>query len=326
MGNALSQMFPPNASLTEANLPSQTGKVFIVTGGASGIGLALSTILYHSGGKVYIAGRSRPNFDAAVTQIKTSPPPTTSSPVGSLHYLPLQLDDLSTIKESVALFTSQETKLDVLWNNAGVSLPPAGSKSAQGYELMLAVNCLGPLLFTKLLHPALRVASKESNVPFSTRIVWTASQIIELSSPTGGFTMRDVNPQTREQDQQKNYCISKLGNWFLASELAFTVRKDGILSLAINPGAAKTNLLRDHRVMYYAAWFLLHDAKQGAYTELYAGLSQELGEEHEGGYVIPWGRVHTNMRADLLDAVKEGGSGMARYFSEWCERKIEGYL
>ena len=59
MGVTFSQFFPPTPTLTEANLPSQKGKVFIVTGGASGVGFELCSILYQKGGKVYLAGRSR---------------------------------------------------------------------------------------------------------------------------------------------------------------------------------------------------------------------------------------------------------------------------
>ncbi|KAF7196804.1 Short-chain dehydrogenase/reductase sthC [Pseudocercospora fuligena] len=61
MGASYSQFFPPPPTLTESNLPSQSGKVFIVTGGAAGVGYELSKILYHAGGKVYIAGRSEKN-------------------------------------------------------------------------------------------------------------------------------------------------------------------------------------------------------------------------------------------------------------------------
>jgi NAD(P)-dependent dehydrogenase (short-subunit alcohol dehydrogenase family) len=55
MGVSWSQFFPPKPTLTEANLPSQKGKVCIVTGGYSSVGLELCTILYQADGKVYLA-------------------------------------------------------------------------------------------------------------------------------------------------------------------------------------------------------------------------------------------------------------------------------
>ena len=65
------QFFPPRngAPLTEANLPSQAGKVFIVTGGSSGLGYELSRILYGAGGKVYMLTRSKEHADDAAARI-----------------------------------------------------------------------------------------------------------------------------------------------------------------------------------------------------------------------------------------------------------------
>lgn len=52
------QFFPPAAVLTEENLPSQQGKVFVVTGATEGLGYQLARILYQAGGTVYITSRS----------------------------------------------------------------------------------------------------------------------------------------------------------------------------------------------------------------------------------------------------------------------------
>jgi hypothetical protein len=66
----------------------------------------------------------------------------------------------------------------------------------------------------------------------------------------------------------------------------------------------------------------------GAYTELWAGLSPEVTMETNGGYVVPWGRIHPAPRQDLLDALKstqDGGIGRAGEFWEWCEKKVAEY-
>ena len=66
----------------------------------------------------------------------------------------------------------------------------------------------------------------------------------------------------------------------------------------------------------------------GAYTELWAGLSEGLGMESNGECVVPWGRIHPGPREDLLTALKssdEGGSGKAKKFWNWCEEKIADY-
>ena len=67
-----------------------------------------------------------------------------TSSAGQLEYLPLEHDDLSSIKALAEAFKAKEPKLDVLWNNAGVSLPPLGSVSKQGHELQMVTNYLRP--------------------------------------------------------------------------------------------------------------------------------------------------------------------------------------
>ena len=72
-------------------------------------------------------------------------------------------------------------------------------------------------------------------------------------------------------------------------------------------------------------WPLLHDPRLGAYTELFAGCSEALTVEgDQGGYIVPWGRVHPKPREDLLRCLKsrdEGGvgAGTAEKVWEWCE-------
>lgn len=323
MGLTFSQLFPPRPTFTEADLPSLKGRVFIVTGGASGIGHELASILYHEGGRVYIAGRSEPNARHSISSIKAA---STALPVtaGELEFLHLELDDLSTIKSTVEAFTAKESRLDVLFNNAGVSLPPAGSLSKQNHELQLATNCLGPYLLTHLLLPSLSAPAAQS-APAAVRVVWTSPQMMDLAAIKNGL---DVARLTTD-DQAQNYTVTKVGNWFLASELAKQVSEKGILSVSQNPGNLKTSLLRSAPVfMRWASAPLLYEAKMGAYTELWAGLSEELSMVDGGAYILPWGRLHPSPRSDLLDALRsadEGGTGQARAFGEWCEKRVAQY-
>ena len=322
MGITFSQFFPPKPRLTEANLSSQAGKVFIVTGGYSGIGLELCTILYRAGGKVYLAGRSEAKAQAAIAQIKATP---TASP-GEIIFLRLSLDDLTTIKPAVESFTSIESRLDVLFNNAGVSLPPRGSVSVQGHELQMATNCLGPYLLTQLLLPILRSTAKTSP-PATVRVIWTSSIVVDVSAPKCGINLADL--EHPPPDQQRNYLNSKLGNWFLADALATQVGAEGILIVTQNPGNLKTALLRHTPwVLGFVTAPLLYRARMGAYTELWAGLSDELTTGDGGKYVLPWGRLHESPRSDLLAAMKskeEGGSGVAASFVEFCEKRTAEY-
>ena len=326
MGVAYSQFFPPPPTFTEQNLPSQKGKVFIVTGGTSGVGYQLASLLYQAGAKVYITGRSDDSANKSIEEIREAARDASSASTGQLEYLHLELADLSTIKASAAAFLEKESKLDVLFNNAGVSNPPPGSVSKQGYELQLATNCVGPLLFTHLLFPALHAAA-QSSPPRSVRVVWTSSQVVDLTAPKGGMNLAYLT--SPPQYQPRNYTTSKTGNWYLGSEMAKELGPHGIISITQNPGSVKTNLLRHFSWWQrIAASPLMHHPKMGAYTELWAGLSPEVSMEMNGGYVIPWGRRHPAPRQDILDALKsteEGGTGQAAEFREWCEKQIAEY-
>lgn len=352
MGVQWSQFFPPAPSLTEANLPRQTGRVFLVTGGSSGVGRELCRILYGAGARVYLAGRSRERCEAAIADIIASctpPPDAPAAPAaqpgdgaagegeatggpGQLHFLPLDLADLRTVPAAVSAFAKKETRLDALFNNAGVSLHPPGSATAQGHELLLGTNCLGPFLLTRLLSPLL-AATAAASPQGGVRVVWTSSQTVDLSAPPGGFEMAELGrpPAGSISGRVAHYLTSKVGNWFLCGEFARRCggRGEGVVHVVQNPGNLRTRLLRHVRWMEYATAVLLHKPVFGAYTELWAGLSEDITAEDGGGYVVPWGRKHPAPRADLLLALKgvdEGGTGRAREFYDWCEEKTREYI
>lgn len=342
-----SQYFPPKPRLTESNLPSQAGKIFIITGGASGVGFELSSILYSAGAKVYIAGRSKENAQAAIAKIeklynqRVLSQGTSSAPAGTLSFLQLDLSDLSSVAPAAREFLRKETHLDVLWNNAGVGATFNGETSAQGIPIQLGTNCLGPLLFTQLLQPALEASD-------NARVVWTASAVVDSHAPKGGMLISDF--EAPKQAGIYNYTASKVGNWFLASESAKreaariaalassadTAARGGlvpspILHVAANPGNLRTAIWRQWGWLFVTllSATLLYDARYGAYTALWAGLSPELDAKRDNGsYVVPWGRKHDKPRADILESLKsqeEGGTGVSAKFFEWCEKQIMDY-
>ena len=129
MPSLFSAIFPPAPTFTDKDLPSLAGKVFIVTGAASGLGFELAKIIYLAGGTVYIAARSVSRCDDAIEKIKVQTRGRKSE--GKLKTMVIDLADLGTIKGAIDEFLRQETQLDVLVNNAGVMIPPAGSKGKQ---------------------------------------------------------------------------------------------------------------------------------------------------------------------------------------------------
>jgi NAD(P)-dependent dehydrogenase (short-subunit alcohol dehydrogenase family) len=321
----LTQIFPPRPTFTEKDIPFQKGKVYLITGGTSGIGLELAKILYARGATVYVTGRTEEKAKKAVEDIQKTVPERE----GRIDYILLNLDDLSTIKASVEAFKEKESKLDVLWNNAGIAQPPAGSLTKQGFELQLATNCLGPFLLTHMMLPLLDAAVEENGPAFpgAVRVVWLSSQVAELSSPPEGIVMTELS--NAPQDNVRNYLNSKVGCWFLSAEFA---RRYGderrIVSVAMNPGNANTNLLKDARWTKVFTYPLQHSPKLAALTELYAGLSPDVNLDNNGCYVMPWGRIHTTVPPHLLNAMrlKEiGGTSRAKAFYEFCEDKTKDY-
>lgn len=324
MGGVLTQLFPPSPAFTEKNVASLVGKVFIVTGGNAGVGFELAKMLYAKDGTVYIAGRSPIRLTTAIEQIESAHPGSS----GQIKSLVVDFSDLTTISSCASTFLAQESRLDVLWNNAGIGQVPAGSVSAQGHEAHISTNCLGPFLLTKLLLPIL-LQTANSSAPASVRVVFTSSGIVDLLGPIGGVSLAELVPGHFSTDKARNYSASKAGNWMLSSELDKRSLKYGIACVTQSPGTLRTkawgNISWAMSVMM-APFF--HEPKMGAYTELWAGLSPEVKTEDGGRFAIPWGRWHPSPRKDILESLKtreEGGTGLAAQFWEWCEEHTKEY-
>ncbi|RYP20780.1 hypothetical protein DL765_002613 [Monosporascus sp. GIB2] len=281
MGQLISQPFPPPPRFTEKDLADQTGKVFIVTGSTSGVGKALSGILYGANAKVYMAARSREKATAAVSELKTAYPTST----GELIYLHLDLNDLSTIRRSAEEFIAKENKLHVLFNNAGVMHPPKGAKTAQGYELQLGVNAIAPFLFTKLLTPVLLSTAKNS-APGHVRVIWVSSCFAGYFSPKGGVDVNNLDYRV-EKHPWVQYAISKAANTLYSAEFAQRYGRDGIISVSLDPGNLKTELRRNAGLLFRLSLKLIeHPPIFGAYTELFAGFSPDIGLERNSVWII----------------------------------------
>ncbi|KAH8819442.1 short-chain dehydrogenase [Xylogone sp. PMI_703] len=318
------QIRPPKPGFTEDHLTDLLGKVYIVTGSNTGLGKELAQILYSKNAKVYIAARSEEKAKAAIEELQKASP----SSKGQLIFLHLDLNDLTTIKASVQEFLSKENKLHVLFNNAGVMAPPPGSKTAQGYEMQLGVNNIGTFMFTKLLTPIL-VSTAKVEPPNTVRVVWVSSSAADGTSPKGGVILDNLDYHVDKMAMYK-YSISKAGNYLHAVEFAKRHKADGIISNALNPGNLSTNLVRYQSalVKFILKLLLQYPAINGAYTELFAGLSPDITIEKSGEWIIPFGRT-LPMRKDVVESTKtkeEGGTGVGLKFWEWTEEQITPYL
>lgn len=308
----------PPPTLTEENLPDQSGRVHIVTGGYAGVGQELTGILYAKGATVYMAGRSKDKATKSKDRIKAKYPSTS----GRLEFLMLDLNDLSTIKASADDFAARESRLDVLVNNAGVMFPPKGNKTEQGHDLQFGTNCLGPYVFTKCLEPILiRTAAF---APANTvRILWAASSGIQVLAPNGGIVEEKSDASPKVLDSvQANYGQTKVGNVFFAAKFQDKLAAHNIVSVSFNPGNLKTELQRHSEgLMARLSEGMLHPAIFGAYTELYSGWSPEVGKD--ALYIMPWGRKGREyVRKDILASIE---NGQADRFIKWCETETVAF-
>ena len=143
-GRLLPTLKPPPVDLT--------GKVAIVTGGNSGIGLCIAIDLARWGATVYLACRSASKAEEAVALITYQIP----SSSGRVRSLVLDTSSLTSVRACTAHWATLNMNIDLLFHNAGIGSTPAAQPfSTEGFPTVYATNFLGAFLLTHLLEPHL---------------------------------------------------------------------------------------------------------------------------------------------------------------------------
>ncbi|NNC43464.1 MAG: SDR family NAD(P)-dependent oxidoreductase, partial [Acidimicrobiia bacterium] len=188
-------------SWTEADIPDQTGRIALVTGANSGLGLETSRELARNGAVVVMAARNMGKAAAAKADILAD--------VGDarLELMTLDLADKKSIKTFADQVMAAHPTIDLLFNNAGV-MATAERETADGFELQFGTNHLGHFYLTYLLMPALLRAD-------AARVVTTTST---ARFSAGKYDMD--NPHLRgEYDPWVAYGHSKRANLHFSMEL-----------------------------------------------------------------------------------------------------------
>jgi NAD(P)-dependent dehydrogenase (short-subunit alcohol dehydrogenase family) len=152
----------------------------------------------------------------------------------------------------------------------------------------------------------------------------------QLSAPKNGVEFTESGaPKQFFPGNPTDYAQSKAANCYLASEFAERYTKDGILSVSWNPGNLKSDLQRHMSALakFFMDTFMLHPAIFGGYTELFAACSPDITSSQSGSYIAPWGRI-LPQRADIAAGMKnekDGGTGIAAKFWEFCEEETSKY-
>lgn len=211
---------------TADDLPDLMGRVAIVTGANSGIGLQTARQLAAHGADVTLAVRSLARGAEAVAAIQGW------APGARVAAERLDLADLRSVRAFADSWAQAHPGgLDLLINNAGIMATPH-RRTPDGFEAQFGTNHLGHFALTGLLLPAL-VARPRS------RVVTVSSAAHRM----GRMRFDDLMGERRYQSWAA-YGQSKLANLLFTRELQRRLDRNGIATLAVaaHPGWAATNL------------------------------------------------------------------------------------
>jgi dehydrogenase/reductase SDR family protein 12 len=265
------------------------GRVCLVTGANSGIGLETSLALAARGGCVWMLCRNRKRGQTAVRDVRAR--------TGSrrVHLGVVDISDAAAIRRFVRGLAAPV--VDVIVHNAGV-LPDERTESADGHELTFATHVLGPWLLTTLLLPRLR-KSRDARVVFVSS-GGMYSQTLSLSD----WEWRD-----RPFDGVVAYAQTKRMQVVLAELLAAELADSGICVNAMHPGWADTPAVRTSLPRFWNVMRrVLRTPAEGADTVAWLAASPAVrgqtgrfwfDRQARSTHLLPWTRERREERQAL---------------------------
>jgi len=204
-----------------------TGRVAVVTGANSGLGLATAEALVRRGATVIAACRHPERAAAAVTRLRA-----VADHGGDAVHVPLDLASLASVEAFAQALAGRFDRVDLLVNNAGVMMPKRRTATADGFELQFGTNHLGHFALTLRLVPLLAAAR-------APRVVTVSS----LAHRAGRLDFDDLQAERRYR-RFRSYGTSKLANLLFSRELGRRAAACGLdlISAAAHPGYTATNL------------------------------------------------------------------------------------
>ena len=242
---------------------AMTGRICLITGATSGIGLVTAHELAARGATVALVGRDEARARAAVEAIRQQ---TGNSEV---DYLLADFSSQAAIRGLAEAFRRRYGALHVLVNNAGV-ICWNRQETVDKLEMTFAVNHLAPFLLTNLLLDSLRASAPA-------RVVTVASD-----AHTGATIPFDDLQQTQGNYQWlRVYGQSKLANIMFTYALARWLASSGVTANALHPGVVATRIYRSqNRLFNFAAMRVMPvfalSPEKGARTSVYLASSPEV--------------------------------------------------
>jgi NAD(P)-dependent dehydrogenase (short-subunit alcohol dehydrogenase family) len=237
------------------------GKVCLITGATSGIGLVTARELAQQGFQVVLVGRNPDRCAAAAAQIQKQ---TTA---GQVEVLQADLSSQQQIRDLAEQFKKRHARLDVLINNAG-GLWMRRQLSVDGVEMTFAVNHLAYFLLTHLLLDTLRASA--------------LARIINVASDAHQRAALDFDNLQGERSYGgwRAYCRSKLANLLFTYELDRRIRGTGLTVNAVHPGWVATGFAGNNGwrgwVLQQAARRFALTPEEGARTLIYLAASPDV--------------------------------------------------
>ncbi|GKT44794.1 retinol dehydrogenase 14 [Colletotrichum spaethianum] len=259
------------------------GKVVLVTGGTSGLGLETARALHATGADVFITARDFQKAQAVIANIAKS-----SAGSGKLDVVEMDMNSLGSVKNAAQAFLSKSPKLNVLVNNAGIMATPEGSKTSDGFEQQFGVNHLAHFTLTVLLLPTLLKSSTSS---FNSRVVALTSSGHRYSA----INWDDVN-FSQGYNPWVAYGQSKTANIWMATYIDRVYGPRGLHANSVHPGGILTPLhqhvpaeMVEARQQDQALMDSLLSPEQGAATTTWAA-SAPVWEGKGGQYLCDCGQ------------------------------------
>jgi dehydrogenase/reductase SDR family protein 12 len=241
-----------------SDLPRMDGKVVAVTGASSGLGLAAAEGYARLGATVWIIVRDRERGERAGAEIAAR------SGNHDIHVGVCDLSGLASIRSFAGRFPSRAARLDVLVNNAG-AMTEMRELSADGIELTLATNVIGPFALTTRLTEMLQRSAPARIINVSSGGMYTQRlRVDDLQSAHGRF------------DGAAVYARSKRAEVVLSEMWAHRLAGSGVTVSAMHPGWADTPGIRASLPRFYRATRpLLRTPAEGADTIVWLGAAAE---------------------------------------------------
>src|ERR1700694_5049781 len=238
------------------------GKVVMVTGANGGMGKEISLGLARMGANLVMVSRDAGRGEAARADVHQQ------TGNGEVELMVADLSSQQSIRKLVREFAAGHTRLHVLVNNAGMSIPKR-QETVDGLETVFATNHLGPFLLTNLLVPVLAAGAPA-------RVVTVSSG----AQAMGKIDFDDLQ-SVRSYNEIRVYNQSKVANVLFTYELARRLEGTGVTANVLEPGFVKTNLKVPFPFSIFA--FMRGKAVDGAKPSIYLASSPEV-EGVSGGF------------------------------------------